>query len=122
MNVFNKMMTFGIVNLTSSLTDDTPDNINFMYGFILWISLPLIGLIPALLVLEDLRRLNMKDVRMSEYIEERTLMAQTVKEKTEFLRNHKVIANNEVLDHFFIIEAHRSARDSHVSERMTTED
>lgn len=51
MNVFNKLMTFGIVHLTSNLVDDTPEHINFMYGFILWISLPLIGLIPAMLVI-----------------------------------------------------------------------
>jgi len=51
-------MTF----LVEKITDDTPDNIRFTYGFILWICLPLIGLIPAFLVKEDLKRLNMKEV------------------------------------------------------------
>lgn len=74
MNVFNKLMTFGIVKLTSALVDDTPEHINYMYGFILWICLPIIGIIPALLVEEDLRRLNMKDVKKSEYVEESTLL------------------------------------------------
>lgn len=62
MNVINKLATLGVVKLTSALVDDTPEHINYMYGFILWIFLPLIGLIPAFLVEEDLRRLNMKDV------------------------------------------------------------
>ena len=50
------------VKLTTALTDETPSHINYMYGFILWCALPLIGLIPAFAVEEDLRRLNMKDV------------------------------------------------------------
>jgi hypothetical protein len=62
MNVINKLLTFGHVQLVDRITDDTPESINFMYGFILWICLPLIALIPAFLVEEDLRRLNMKDV------------------------------------------------------------
>jgi hypothetical protein len=63
MNVINKLLTFGHVQLVDRITDDTPENINFMYGFILWIALPLIALVPAFLVEEDLRRLNMKDVQ-----------------------------------------------------------
>jgi len=59
MNVVNKLLTFGHVKLVDAMTDDGPD---YMYGFILWIALPIIGLIPASLVEEDLRRLNMKDV------------------------------------------------------------
>jgi MFS family permease len=65
MNVVNKLVTLGIVKLTSSIVDDTPEHINYMYGFILWFCLPLIGLLPAFLVEEDLRRLNMKDVKKS---------------------------------------------------------
>jgi hypothetical protein len=62
MNVFNKLFTWGISQLTTKLTDETPNHINYMFGFILWMGLPLIGLIPAFAVEEDLRRLNMKDV------------------------------------------------------------
>ena len=93
MNVFNKLMTFGVVKLTSALVDDTPEHINYMYGFILWICLPIIGIIPAILVEEDLRRLNMKDVKKSEYVEESTLLKQTEDEKKTYYRDHKIIAN-----------------------------
>ena len=62
MNVANKLVTLACVKLTTALTDETPSHINYMYGFILWCALPLIGLIPAFAVEEDLRRLNMKDV------------------------------------------------------------
>ena len=75
MNVINKLLTFGHVQLVESITDDTPDHINYMYGFILWIFLPLVALIPAFLVEEDLRRLNMKDVQKSEYFEEKAILA-----------------------------------------------
>ena len=50
MNVINKLLTFGHVQLVEKLTDDTPEAINYMYGFILWIFLPLVALIPAFLV------------------------------------------------------------------------
>ena len=93
MNVFNKLMTLGIVKLTSSIVDDTPEHINYMYGFILWITLPLIGLIPAFLVEEDLRRLNMNDVKKSNYVEEQTLLDKTDDERREFYKNNKIIAN-----------------------------
>jgi hypothetical protein len=65
MNVVNKLLTFGQVQLVESITDDTPEHINYMYGFMLWIFFPLIGLIPAFFVEEDLRRLNMKEVEKS---------------------------------------------------------
>ena len=77
MNVVNKLLTFGHTVLIDEITDDTSENINYMFGFILWIALPLIGLIPAFLVEEDLRRLNMKDVQKSQYIEEKALLALT---------------------------------------------
>jgi hypothetical protein len=81
MNVVNKFVTLAVVTLTSMLVDDTPEHINYMYGFILWICLPLIGLIPGLFVEEDLRRLNMKDVQKSDYVEEQVLMLKTEAEK-----------------------------------------
>ena len=65
MNVINKLLTFAHVQLVEKITDDTPEHINYMYGFILWIFFPLIGLIPAFFVEEDLRRLNMKEVEKS---------------------------------------------------------
>jgi len=98
MNVVNKLVTLGIVKLTTAITDDTPSHVNYMYGFILWITLPLIGLIPALFVEEDLRRLNMKDVKNSEYVEESTLLKQTDFEKKEYYKTHKIIANDDVLE------------------------
>lgn len=93
MNVINKLVTLAVVKLTTALVSDTPSHIYYMYGFILWIFLPLIGLIPAFLVEEDLRRLNMKDVQKSNYVEERMLRRFTLKENKEFFKNHKIIAN-----------------------------
>ena len=93
MNVINKLLTFGHVQLVESFTDDTPDNINYMYGFILWIFLPLVALVPAFLVEEDLRRLNMKEVKKSEYFEEKDILAFNQEEKKQFVREHKIIAD-----------------------------
>ena len=92
MNVINKLLTFGHVQLVGKITDDTPENINYLYGFILWICLPLVALIPAFLVEEDLRRLNMKEVQQSEYVEERAILALNPQEKQNFMRQHNIIA------------------------------
>ena len=86
MNVNNKLLTFAHVQLVEKITDDTPDYINYMYGFILWIFLPLIGLLPAFFVEEDLRRLNMKDVEKSLYVEEKTLLLKDNAERKTFYR------------------------------------
>lgn len=77
MNVVNKLVTLGVVKLTTAITEDTPEHINYMYGFLLWIFLPLIGLIPAFFIEEDLRRLNMKDVGKSLYVEEAEINKKT---------------------------------------------
>jgi predicted MFS family arabinose efflux permease len=74
MNTLNKLISFSLVQLTNGLTVDKPNQIKYMYGFILWIALPLIGLIPAFFVNEDLRRLNMKEVEKSVYFYEQNLM------------------------------------------------
>jgi hypothetical protein len=50
MNVVNKFLTFGLVKLTSAIVDDTPEHIDYMYGFLLWIFIPIIGLMPAFIV------------------------------------------------------------------------
>jgi hypothetical protein len=92
MNVINKLLTFGHAQLVGKITDDTPENINYLYGFILWICLPLVALIPAFLVEEDLRRLNMKEVQQSEYVEERAILALNPQEKQNFMREHNIIA------------------------------
>jgi hypothetical protein len=83
-NVVNKLLTFAHMNLIEQITDDTPEQVKYMYGFILWIFLPAISLIPAFLVEEDLRRLNMKDVRNSIYVEESLLKHKTMFEKRQF--------------------------------------
>ena len=103
MNVINKLLTFGHVQLVENLTDDTPENINYMYGFILWIFLPLVALIPAFLVEEDLKRLNMKDVQQSQYVEEKTILALNPQEKQKFMKEHNIIAEQDVLDHYELI-------------------
>jgi hypothetical protein len=63
-----------------------------MYGFILWIFLPLVALVPAFLVEEDLRRLNMKEVQKSEYFEEKAILALNQEEKQQFIKDHNIIA------------------------------
>jgi hypothetical protein len=104
MNVVNKLLTFAHINLVESITDDTPEHINYMYGFIIWIFLPLVALIPAFLVEEDLRRLNMKDVQKSQYVEEKTILAMTnEEERQKFIKTHKIIADDDVLDQYELI-------------------
>jgi hypothetical protein len=92
MNVINKLLTFGHVQLVDKITDDTPESINYLYGFILWIFLPIAALIPAFLVEEDLRRLNMKDVQKSEYVEEKVILALDQTARQEFVRERNIIA------------------------------
>ena len=50
MNVVNKLLSFGMVQVSSRMTDEKPDHIKYAYGFILWFVIPLIGLIPAFFV------------------------------------------------------------------------
>ena len=112
-------MTF----LVEKITDDTPDNIRFTYGFILWICLPLIGLIPAFLVKEDLKRLNMKEVQNSEYIEETTILAlNNQQEKLNFIREHKIIANDDVLELYELVLNRNTAPVEHQSEPLISEE
>lgn len=73
MNMVNKLISLAFVKLTSRLTMVTPDHIRYMHAFILWLAMPLIGLIPAFLVEEDLRRLNLQEVKVSKYVEEQDL-------------------------------------------------
>ncbi len=76
-----------------------------MYGFILWIFLPLIGLIPAFLVEEDLRRLNMKDVKKSNYVEEKTILQlhDNPEKRRQFIKDHNIIADDDVLKTFELV-------------------
>jgi len=97
MNTLNKLISFGLVQLTNGLTVDKPNQIKYMYGFILWVALPLIGLIPALFVKEDLRRLNMKDVEKSVYLYEKSLMKETAEGRKSIMLKHSIIANDETL-------------------------
>lgn len=98
MNVANKLLSYGMVQLSTSLTTEKPNNVKYMYGFILWIALPLIGLIPAFFVEEDLRRLNMKNVDKSVYLGDKELMRKTKRERDTIMLTHKMIANSKVLE------------------------
>lgn len=104
------------------ITDDTPNHINYMYGFILWICFPLIGLIPAFFVEEDLRRLNMKEVEKSQYVEEKTLLLKDDAERKRFYRENKIIAADDVLEKYFDIHFRYSVRETYRSESLTTEE
>ena len=92
MNVINKHLTFGHVRLEEYITKDTPETISYMCGIILLIFLRLVFLIPAFLVEEDLRTLSVKEMKQSEYVEERTILALNPHEKQNFMRQHKIIA------------------------------
>lgn len=96
MNTVNKLLSFALVQLTEGLTDDKPNTIRYLYGFILWTALPLIGLIPAWAVREDLRRLNMKEVERSVYIEENYLLNATFEQRQTVMKNHRVMASGFV--------------------------
>jgi hypothetical protein len=122
MNVVNKLVTFAAVKLNTAMTDHDENPYKYSYGFFLWIALSVVSIVPALFVEEDLRRLNMKDVKKSEYVYESALMRKTVQEKALFYKEHRIIAPQEVIDHFFIISSHKSYREDHKTERMTTED
>jgi hypothetical protein len=68
-----------------------------MYGFILWVVLPIIGLVPAFFVKEDLRRLNMKDVEKSVYLYEKTLLKESAEGRMSIMLKHKIIADEDTL-------------------------
>lgn len=64
----------------------------------MWISIVLLGLIPGMLVKEDLRRLNMKDVDKSEYFEDIALRnIPRERRKAQFVK-HKIIADKNVIE------------------------
>lgn len=95
-----------------------------MYGFIMWVALPLIGVMPALAVREDLRRLNMKEVEKSVYLEETMIMKSTVEERHSFLRHRRIIADDATIERLHLyeeIEARRSMRIESMSVRLTTD-
>jgi hypothetical protein len=93
-----------------------------MYGFILWIFFPLMGLLPAFFVEEDLRRLNMKEVEKSQYVEEKTLLLKDDAERKKFYRDNKIIAADDVLEKYFDIHFRYSERVTYKSESLTTEE
>ena len=62
------------------------------YIFFVWISIALLGLIPGLLVKEDLRRLNMKNVDKSEYFEDIDLKNTRRENRKARFINLKIIA------------------------------
>lgn len=61
------------------------DSIKFKYGFYLWMGAALLSVVPALIVKEDLRRLNMKDVSKSLYVEDSALLSKNPEEQVKFI-------------------------------------
>ncbi len=122
MNVVNKLLTFCHVKLVGAVTENTPEHIKYMYGFMLWIFFPLIGLIPAFFVEEDLRRLNMKEVSISQYVEEKTLLQKDDAELKKFYRENKIIASNDVLEKYFDIHFRYSVQELSRKESLATEE
>ena len=78
MNTANKIFTFVIVLISNLLNSED--------ALLFWGSLAIIGVIPAFFVKEDLRRLNMRDVGMSVFIEEKDLMKKTYDQREEIFR------------------------------------
>ena len=54
-----------------------------------------IAIIPSLIVKEDLRRLNMKEVQRSEYIEEAEILKKNVNQREQFfLKTHQTVIDS----------------------------
>ena len=75
MNTANKLITFLIVLISGFIGKQE--------SLIFWSILAILGVIPAIFVQEDFRRLNMKEVEKSMYIEEHNLLDKTVEERQE---------------------------------------
>jgi hypothetical protein len=79
MNTANKLITFFIVLISGVIGKQN--------SLVFWSVLSILGIIPAIFVKEDFRRLNMKEVEKSMYIEEQKLLDKTVEERQEIYRN-----------------------------------
>ena len=91
--MINKLISFGTVKLGTYLNKISIDHI-----FFVWISLAFLALIPSLLVKEDLRRLNMKELDKSEYFDDIALLnIPRERRKAQFIK-HKIIADNNVIE------------------------
>ena len=66
-------------------------------------SFSLVFIIPAFLVEEDLRRLSMKEMKQSEYVEDRAILALNPHEKQNFMTQHNIIEEKDDLDHYKLI-------------------
>ena len=93
MNTANKLFTFLIVIISGFIGKQE--------SLIFWSALSILGIIPAIFVKEDFRRLNMKEVEKSMYIEESNLLDKTVEEREELYKTQYVVANTELLEKRF---------------------
>ncbi len=51
-------------------------------------------------------------------MEEAVLLGQTENERKDFYKNNRIVANQDVLEMFFVIDKHLSYRETYKSERM----
>ena len=75
--------------------------------FYIWIGLATLSIIPGLLVKEDLRRLNMKNVDKSNYFEDIDLMKMTRERRNAQFAKYKIIADKEVYDKLDVSDLYR---------------
>lgn len=88
MNTFNKLFTFGTILVCSIYELDQ---------LLVWTALSVLAIVPAIFVKEDLRRLKMKDVEKSEYIEEKQILSKPLVERDRLFRNVTVIVHRQIL-------------------------
>jgi len=89
-NVINKLISFGMAQLSSILIKSYKSVDPVFY---IWIGLAALSVIPGLLVKEDLRRLNMKNVYKSNYFEDKDLMNMPKDRRITQFARFKIIAD-----------------------------
>lgn len=68
-------------------------SINPRYAIAIWIVTGVIGVFVSYYIKEDLRRMQLDDVKNSEYIEEEVLKHSTAEQRQQILFNSNVIAD-----------------------------
>ena len=66
--------------------------------------------------------MNMKEVSMSQYVEEKTLLLKDDTERKKFYRENKIIAANDVLEKYFDIHFRYSVQEFSKRESLATEE
>ena len=90
MNTINKIFTFIVVLISSVMGSNE--------SLIFWACLSILGVIPAYLVKEDFRRLNMKDVGRSQYLFEGDIVKKTYVERGKIMADTTMIIDIDMFN------------------------